>query len=188
MTSGVRVLLHLTLSADLQHQCGLFLMTRRDADGAVMYRKGAFGSVYKELLDGTEEVAVKHAAFMGDAASMRSFAKKKGIIYICRCGIQEQIPLQHQDMAQFSEHEAVVLGQCCSRASICKVLLSAGWGSKVNAEACMLNCMLLCCTDAWPMLTMLVGFSGPLQLPTSCLRHVAEGLLWWVMLLTGIPI
>ena len=48
-------------------------------------RKGAFGSVYKQVLDGTGEVAVKHLSDTVAAASIRSFASEVSIMHGCRC-------------------------------------------------------------------------------------------------------
>ena len=47
--------------------------------------KGAFGSVYKQVLDGTREVAVKQLSDTVGAASIKSFANEVSIMHGCRC-------------------------------------------------------------------------------------------------------
>lgn len=55
-------------------------------------RKGAFGSVYKQVLDSTREVAVKHLGDTVGAASIKSFASEVSIMHGCRCSTTQQLP------------------------------------------------------------------------------------------------
>lgn len=58
----------------------------------LMGRKGAFGSVFKEVLDDTQAVAVKHMSCDVEVGSLRAFAKEITIMHGCR---QAQAPLEH---------------------------------------------------------------------------------------------
>ena len=60
-------------------------------------RTGAFGTVTKELLDGSQEVAVKRMAGRVDNATLQCFATEIDLMKRCRCVLQSPEHTHHRE-------------------------------------------------------------------------------------------